>query len=162
MDLKDSDLLELAYTCPQLSSLGINEPFGWRTPGITPTGLVRLLQQCPSLSRLCTALHTRGSTLHSQMQTSHRIPMRQSPFSMNVADSVIDLESIPAFTAFFADMFPLLGQDKQFSFRSWDSQWMCHRSPDSIFYMERWGAVCRLAKQISLERLTNRDTIQGH
>ncbi|KAI9572304.1 hypothetical protein HD554DRAFT_2297912 [Boletus coccyginus] len=61
--LTDSGLLTLASARPHLEHLLINEDWGWQTSGgITPDGLVRLLQTCPSLSRLALAIDTRDYT----------------------------------------------------------------------------------------------------
>lgn len=61
--LTDAELLELASAWPRLEHLLINEDWGWQTSGgITPDGLVGLLQTCRSLSRISLAIDTRSYT----------------------------------------------------------------------------------------------------
>ncbi|KAF8443666.1 hypothetical protein L210DRAFT_810366, partial [Boletus edulis BED1] len=50
VDLTDGDLLTLASAWPCLEDLSINMDGGWNTAaGITPNGLLRLLESCRSL-----------------------------------------------------------------------------------------------------------------
>ncbi|KAF8434278.1 hypothetical protein L210DRAFT_3313508, partial [Boletus edulis BED1] len=50
VDLTDEDLLKLVSAWPCLEDLAINMGWGWNTPaGITPNGLLRLLESCRSL-----------------------------------------------------------------------------------------------------------------
>ena len=51
--LTSSDLLKLALAWPSLEDLVINREWGWNTPsGISPHGLLQLLQTCRSLNRI--------------------------------------------------------------------------------------------------------------
>lgn len=59
--LTSSELLVLASAWLHLEHFFINEEWGWKTPnGITPDGLLHLLQACPSLIVIAINIDTRG------------------------------------------------------------------------------------------------------
>ncbi|KAF8555890.1 hypothetical protein OG21DRAFT_1495914 [Imleria badia] len=61
--LTDTELLALVSSWPHLETLYINIIWGWNTlGGITPNGLLQLLQTCRSLSSFALAVDTRGYT----------------------------------------------------------------------------------------------------
>ncbi|KAF8123023.1 hypothetical protein EV363DRAFT_1455953 [Boletus edulis] len=101
VDLTDSELLTAVSVWPHLEKLCINVQWGWNTlGGITPNGLVQLLQTCPSLTSLSLAIDTRGYTA-----IPPGVKLTSSSFeSINVLDSFIEEESVPAVIAFFADI----------------------------------------------------------
>ena len=148
IQLNDSSLLEFTSSCERLSSLNTNSMFGWRTPGITPAGLAQILHNCQSLISLSIALDTRNYVFSSQIRTSPD----GSFLSMNVdvSDSVIEAESIPALAAFFADQ--VFGRASEISLGSWNSYSMCRRVPEADVYKERWKEVEKLAQQMTMER----------
>ena len=143
VDLKDDDLLAFASTWPHLEYLTINVNWGWHTPGgITPNGLLQLLQTCQSLSRVALAIDTRGYTECDLSPGSLGFTL-PSNFSINVVDSAIEEECVPAIAAFFASIAP----SPNFSF---------HASPDStvrrFIYRERWDDVYKLANEAVRQR----------
>ena len=148
VDLKDSDLVEIASLCQRLEHLIINENHRWRAAGITPAGLAQFLQRCPSTLQLCIALDTRGYTSPPQIQTCGG-SAPPNLITINVADSVIEAESVPALAASFADIFPLVAHGP-FHFIYW-SGWRM-RCPDWGVYTKRWQDVCTLAQQKLPER----------
>ncbi|KAH0827379.1 hypothetical protein J3R83DRAFT_4032 [Lanmaoa asiatica] len=104
VNLTDDDLLELASAWPHLEYLLINEASGWKTDGgITPNGLLQLLQKLKSLHHFCLAIDTRGYKEIPPALASTRIAKftPRIPFSVNVADSIIQPESVDALAAFF-------------------------------------------------------------
>ncbi|KAF8125009.1 hypothetical protein EV363DRAFT_1270918 [Boletus edulis] len=110
VDLTDNELLSLTSTWPHLETFNINRQWGWNTlGGITPNGLIQLLQICPLLTDICIAIDTRGYTeippLLQSVERSTSIAS-YSIFSIDVLDSFIEAESVPAITAFFADIMP--------------------------------------------------------
>ncbi|KAF8551501.1 hypothetical protein OG21DRAFT_1486936 [Imleria badia] len=150
VNLSDNDFLQIASMCPRLVSLVINENHGWRATGITPAGLAQFLQRCSFLEMFFIALDTRGYTSFAGIQTRDGAsPMRRYTL-VNIVDSIIEAESIPALADFFAENFPQLARGSHF-FRSWES-FMIRDHPDREVYMKRWQDVCALAKQKLLER----------
>ncbi|KAF8556106.1 hypothetical protein OG21DRAFT_1506890 [Imleria badia] len=123
VDLMDNDLLALASAWPHLEHLSINDEWGWNTlGGITPNGLLKLLQTCRSLSEIALAIDTRGYTEFCGSPASFGLTL--SPlFSINVIDSFIEEESVPAIAALLA----VIGPCPDFSFSvgpsglSWES-----------------------------------------
>ncbi|KAF8550070.1 hypothetical protein OG21DRAFT_1514486 [Imleria badia] len=115
----DSELLALALAWPHLEDLLINLSWGWSTlGGITPNGLLQLLQKCPSLAWITLAIDTRGYTelppsglLASLGLTSPRT------IYLDVLDSVIQAESVPAVAAFLG-----CTPCSTFSFTAWASE----------------------------------------
>lgn len=157
IDLNDSDLLGLASACPRLSSLAVNNTYGWAAPGITPTCLIQILQRC-RLSDVCIALDTQHHTLLSPMQPDDRNSNSPLSITLDVADSAIQAESVPALAAYFADHFPVPdrdGDDVHFSLESWKTPVMRSRCRNWEVYAERWAEVYTLAKQTLLERSHN-------
>ena len=101
--LTDSEVLALASGWPQLEHLLINEDWGWNSrSGITPGGLIRLLQTCPSLRQLALPLDTRGYTLSTRSQIPVSIGWTvPSTLSIDVLDSIVEVESLLAVAVFF-------------------------------------------------------------
>ncbi|KAF8120218.1 hypothetical protein EV363DRAFT_1281596 [Boletus edulis] len=119
VDLTDNELLSLTSTWPHLERFHINRWWGWNTlGGITPNGLVQLLQICPSLMDICVAIDTRGYTeIPPPLQKPVRLTSPYTRFHINVLDSFIEAESVPAIAAFFADIMPR----RNFLLCAWDS-----------------------------------------
>ncbi|KAF8555283.1 hypothetical protein OG21DRAFT_918015 [Imleria badia] len=106
VDLTDSELLALASAWPRLKHLVINTQWGWNTlGGITPNGLLQLLQTCRSMSRVALAIDTRGYTEFRESPASLGLTLPRK-FSIDVIDSLIEAESVPAIAAFFAEIAP--------------------------------------------------------
>ncbi|KAF8555281.1 hypothetical protein OG21DRAFT_1483955 [Imleria badia] len=106
VDFTDSELLALALAWPHLEYLLINTDWGWRTlGGITPNGLLQLLQTCRSLSRIALAIDTRGYTEFRESPASLGLSLPRT-LSINVIDSRLEEQSVPAISAFFAGIAP--------------------------------------------------------
>ncbi|KAF8124903.1 hypothetical protein EV363DRAFT_1586640 [Boletus edulis] len=111
--LTDSDLLALASAWPNLESLDINVDWGWDAPnGITPNGLLQLLQTCPSLCQVHLAMDTRGYT---DLPPSNLVLTLPPHFHLDVLDSMIEAESVPAIVALFI----AIASYSNFSLHSW-------------------------------------------
>ncbi|KAF8133946.1 hypothetical protein EV363DRAFT_1258504 [Boletus edulis] len=119
--LTDSDVLTLATAWPRLEVLLINEEWGWNSQGgITPGGLVRLLQTCQSLLGLALALDTRGYTEPPSSEVLASFQSTLPPvFSVDVVDSSIKAESMPAVTTLFSGF----AACSNFSFVPWRGGW---------------------------------------
>lgn len=139
----DSELLVLASAWPQLECLLINQKWGWKNRGgITPDGLLRLLKTCRSFSRIAIAIaiDTRGYTdsppRGSPVSFGLALPPR---FGIDVLDSIIEAESVPAVAAFFASIgAPCHGIGSR--------AWNCRRvpvsgTPDVGKYKDRWNDI---------------------
>ncbi|KAF8550068.1 hypothetical protein OG21DRAFT_1514485 [Imleria badia] len=139
--LMDNELLALALAWPHLEDLLINPFWGWNSPGgITPNGLLQLLEKCRSIHCITLAIDTRGYTelppsglLASLGLTSPRT------ISLDVLDSVIQAESVPAVAAFFG-----CTPCSTFSFTAWASRKLI-KSPGWKVYKDHWNDVHRLA-----------------
>ena len=115
--LTDNDLLTLASTWPLLQQLTINIEWGWNTRGgITPNGLLRLLETCRSLDHFALAVDTRGYTEIFRSPKSVGVALPATTF-VRVLDSFIEEESVPAVSAFFASIMPY--------FSYWAAAWDC-------------------------------------
>lgn len=104
VNLTDNDVLYLASAWPHLEYLMINEEWGWRTEGgVTPGGLLRLLERLQSLRHFCLAMDTRDYAGIAPALASTRTAgfTPRVPFTVNVADSDIQPESVEALAAFF-------------------------------------------------------------
>ncbi|KAF8549233.1 hypothetical protein OG21DRAFT_1515452 [Imleria badia] len=164
--LTDTRLLALASAWPHLETLFINEECGWNTPcGITPDGLIQLLQTCRSLSMIGLAINTLGYTECRELPASLGLtlppssdicvpdPMMEdtpsgslasvgllSPPRLNfidVLDSSINEESVPTVAAFFASIIP-----RSFTFYYWRVRETTER-PGWEMYKRRWEEVNR-------------------
>ena len=135
--LTDTQLLTLASTWPKLERFLINVDWGWGSlGGITPGGLVRLLETCRSLREVALVLDTRGYT---ESRPSQSLGLTLPPeFLINLVDSVIEAESVPAVAAFFSDIATCVESD--FLFCAWTGASMI-TLPNSEEYMERWDDV---------------------
>ena len=101
--LTSSDVLALTSTWPYLETLAINRGWGWIVPsGITPDGLLQLLQTCPALAWITLAIDTRGYTECPQTLAASLGSTFPRQLSINVVDSIIGAESVQAVAAFFA------------------------------------------------------------
>ncbi|KAF8546969.1 hypothetical protein OG21DRAFT_1501772 [Imleria badia] len=137
--LTDRELLTLASAWPHLEHLLINIDWGWNTlGGITPNGLLQLLQTCQSLDRIALAIDTRGYTElpPSGSPASVGLPLSRKPF-IDVLDSIIEEESVPSVAAIFATIRPV-----SFSLNFWSS---CNgkmpRRPGWDVYQHRWDQL---------------------
>ena len=132
VNLTDSDLLTLASAWPHLERLHINVDFGWKTrSGITPHGLVQLLQTCRSLHRIALAIDTFGFTEFHGSRASLGLP-RPPKLFINVLDSFIEAESVPAMAAVFAAIAP--SSPSNFSFTAHHSAWIVRIEEKARWY----------------------------
>jgi hypothetical protein len=140
VDLTDSQVLTLASAWPKLEHFLINEGWGWNSRGgITPGGLVQLLQTCRSLGGIALALDTRGYTesgpSHALASIGLTLPHR---FSIDVVDSIIEAESVPAVGTFFSGIATC--SKSIFFFGAWGCEQMVE-PPNTQEYIERWDDV---------------------
>ena len=146
--LTDNELLALASAWPYLQDLAINQEWGWNTrSGITLRGLVQLLQICRSLSHVSLVLNTRG---YSDLYHSLDSPELTLPCALfiDVLDSVIEEESVPAIGAFFAGIAQYC---TGFILISWGAVAVVG-PPDVEEYRHRWDAVCEQAEAAVYKR----------
>ena len=145
VDLSDSEMLTLASAWPHLEHLFINPECGWNTPGgITPNGLLHLLQICPSLSEIGLAIDTRGYTEFHESRANLGLSLSPT-FSIDVLDSLIEEESVPAIAAFLVGIAPC----PNFSFRAHRSAWFTEERPD---HEARWYEAYNLANVVLSQR----------
>ena len=105
VNLTDGELQTLVSACHLLKDLRINEEWGWNTlEGITPNGLLQVFQTCPSLYQIAVAIDTRGYTEFTPSPAS--LLGLTFPKIMDVVDSCIEAESVPAIANFFAAVVP--------------------------------------------------------
>ena len=129
VNLTDDDLLELASAWPHLEYLLINEGSGWKTEGgITPNGLLQLLQTLKLLHHFCLAIDSRGFTETPPALASTRIAPRIH-FSVDVADSIIQPESVNALASFFGG---IMQQHANVSAFYWSTSVMTDRLDSDI------------------------------
>lgn len=132
VNLTDNDLLELASAWPHLEHLLINEEWGWGTEGgVTPNGLLLVLERLKSLHRFCLAIDTRGYREIPRVLKSTRIAgfTPRVPFCVNVADSIIQPESVDALAAFFGG---IMKQHANVSSCYWSTTTMADRLDSEI------------------------------
>ncbi|KAF8441658.1 hypothetical protein L210DRAFT_3644912 [Boletus edulis BED1] len=135
VDLADSELLTLVSTWPHLEALLINAVWGWNTQGgITPNGLLQLLQTCPSLTAIALVVDTRGYTDIPPLPANLGLTWPRLS-DIDVLDSFIEEKSVPAIAAFFAGLAP----SSKFRFRYWDSGRMPRMNQD--IYKYHWTYV---------------------
>ena len=139
--LTDSDLLTLASAWPKLEDLQINTSWGWNSQyGITPCGLIRLLQTCRSLNHIALRLNTRGYTQVPPSDVPGSLGLSLQPKVMiNVLDAAIETESVPAIAAFFSGIAACC--QSGFGLDYWNT-WLMKRLPNAEEYRSRWGDVC--------------------
>lgn len=115
VDLTDTDLLELVS--PRMEEVIINYALGWGTRindgGITLSGLVQLLRQCPSLRELCLAIDTRTFTEIPEGLDASFPP--RTRLQLNFVDSHIE----PEFVSGIVSVFMALGLDSSM-IRAWE------------------------------------------
>lgn len=135
--LTDADLLTLAAAWPRLEILHINLSWGWNTlGGITPNGLVQLLHRCRSLYDVSLALDTRKNTEFPPSGSLATLASRPLPvFHLNVIDSILEDDSVPAIVAFLADI-----PCSSLFLPAWSSVKLNIR-PDFEVYFNRWFDV---------------------
>lgn len=135
VDFTDSQLLALASACPSLADLCINEYSGWNTSGgITPNGLQQLLLKCLCLLSVSLALDTRGYTQLPANGLLASVGYTSPFFWLNVVDSIIEADSVPAVAAFLAGMPSLL-----VVLGTWLGGFL--KPPGWEIYKERWDDV---------------------
>ncbi|KAF8434138.1 hypothetical protein L210DRAFT_327799 [Boletus edulis BED1] len=135
--LTDSELLTLVSAWPYLQELLINRKWGWNTlGGITPNGILQLLQTCQSLSRIALTIDTRGYTEIPPSPASLGLTLPRMSI-IDVLDSFIEEESVPAISVFFAGFVPHLDC---FIFSAWNDVGM-HHNPYRDGCEVRWDYV---------------------
>ena len=138
VSLADSQVLELASAWPQLQHLQINADQGWGPPnGVTPGGLIRLLQMCRSLSQIALRLDVRGYTESPDCHAPAIIGLTLPPaMVINVLDSSITRENLHALTTFFSG----IASCSDLAFIHWDGLGMTGYR-DAMIYKLLWNAV---------------------
>ncbi|KAG9316209.1 hypothetical protein JVU11DRAFT_2236 [Chiua virens] len=110
--LTDDDLLELSWRWRQTSG------------GITPDGILRLLQTCPSIKELALLVDTRSSV---EACLSLRPPLDgfglklSHTLFIDIANFTIEEASVPAMVAFFVHLTYLIPSGTVLSLRAWNS-----------------------------------------
>lgn len=135
VDLTNKQVLTLVSAWPKLESLSINDKWGWNsTGGITPGGLVQLLQICPSLHWIALRLDTRGYT-----EVPANLGWTPSKLSIDVLDAGIEAESVQAVVAFFYALSASCPKP-DFRLNAWDSG-ATLEFPNVWEYAERWQNI---------------------
>ncbi|KAF8434544.1 hypothetical protein L210DRAFT_3553196 [Boletus edulis BED1] len=135
VDLTDTEMLTLASAWPQLTHLLLNADWGWKSHGgITPGALVRLLQTCRFLEQIALAIDTRGYTRVPPWQTNLSFTLPPGCL-INVVDSAIQEESVPAVATFFSGLETCCESD--FCFQAWGGSQMI-LSPHYAEHVSRW------------------------
>ena len=141
VDLSDRELLTLAPAWAHLEHLLINMRWGWNTlGGITPDGLLQLLQTCRSLCDIALAIDARGYTKFHELPASLGLTLPPT-FSINVLDSFIEEESVPVIAAFLAGIAPR----PNFSFIAHRG---LRRGSERTDHKDRWYDAYRRANDI--------------
>ncbi|KAF8441670.1 hypothetical protein L210DRAFT_3644925 [Boletus edulis BED1] len=149
VDLTDSDLLALASVWPNLERFVINSDWGWNTlGGITPNGLLQLLQRCQSLNWIALAMDTRGYSEPppSGHFASHGVTLPCHLF-LDVLDSIMEPESVPAIAAFFTG----IAHHSHFSLHAWCGGKMI-KLPGWEVSKDCWKVVSRQARDATSRR----------
>ncbi|KAF8441667.1 hypothetical protein L210DRAFT_3537868 [Boletus edulis BED1] len=132
IDLTDSELLTLVSRWPCLEELRINTIWGWNTlGGITPNGLLQLLQSCPLLTVIALPIDTRAEIPPSSTSLGF-LPPR---YTIDFVDSFIEEESVPAIAAFIASLMAF----SKLHFHAWANFGM--RAPYRDVCSNRWSDV---------------------
>ena len=146
VDLADNDLLTLSSAWPHLEEFIINDTLGWNTrSGITPDGLLQLLKICRSLRCIALAMDARGYTEVPRSPENLRVVLSDR-FIIDVLDSTIEAESVPALSAFFANV-----TRAKFGSSAWCGMQMV-KPPGWEVHQERWNEVFRQANKIISQR----------
>ncbi|KAF8421110.1 hypothetical protein L210DRAFT_3766196 [Boletus edulis BED1] len=137
--LTNSTVLEFVSTWPRLGHLQINVGWGWNSQGgITPDGLLRLLQTCRSLCHIAVAFDTRGYTELPPSQALASLELTLPPmFLFDVLDSIIEAESVQAVTSFLSG---IAAATYDFNFLYWGGPYVVE-APGMDEYMERWEHI---------------------
>ena len=152
VSLRDNDVLTLASAWPHLEHFVINSYSGWNASGgVTPHGLLVLLQRCCELQWIALALDTRGyaaSPVNDSLLPATSTPRLAHPLQrtlfINVLDSAIEAEAVPSVAAFFATIVPCANV----SFRAWRGGKMVRPEGWEVYNM-RWENVFRWAHRQS-------------
>ena len=134
--LKDNELLRLASAWPRLEELLINEHSGWVTSGITPNGLLELLQTCRSLRKIALAINTEVSADLKEWPQSLGLTFPPT-LSINFLDSHVDAEDIPAMVSFVS----CIARGCDLSIRAF----RVVQLPEN---WKHWYEVCKRAKEV--------------
>ncbi|KAF8441702.1 hypothetical protein L210DRAFT_3447523 [Boletus edulis BED1] len=146
IDLTDSALLTLVSAWPCLKGLSINTNWGWNTlGGITPNGLLQLLQSCPLLTNIALAIDTRADIPPSPTSLGFLPPRKQ--YLIDFVDSFIEEESVPAIAAFIAR---LVAPSTHYIF-AWTSYAM--KAPYRDVCRKRWRDVQQRVEDIRVSQL---------
>ena len=140
VELTDSDLLVLASAWPHLEDLIINVNWGWNTSGgITPKGVLRLLQTCRSLRGFALAIDTQDCTESPPSELLAGLGSTLPPILfVDVLDSIIEVDSVPAIIAFFT----AIASHSKFAFSAWEGDGMV-TPPSWETYKDRWYDIYR-------------------
>jgi hypothetical protein len=139
VNLTDTQVLMLASAWPKLEILEINRDWGWNSlGGITPGGLVQLLQACRSLCEVALALDTQGYTESCPSQAPASLGLTLPCFEINVVDSIVEAESVSAVAAFFSGIATCSKSD--YTFNAWCGEPM-EEFPNMEDYAELWDDV---------------------
>jgi hypothetical protein len=171
VDLGDDDMVSLGASWPNIRHLSINEQRGWGQRverrritsgsyfGLTPRGLVRLLQKCKFLKDLCIAINTMGFSANPLDFSNYGVVVDST--RINVLDSVIKPDSVAAIATFFLDVYPFLE-----TVTAWDTPAMSV-IPGSAGCKRLWNSVPMVAarmatvRQWSLEAHREADDLHG-
>ena len=145
--LGDNDLLTLASAWPKLEQLSINDENGWHSQdgGITPGGLLRLLQMCRSLLYVVLRLDTRGYTEVPPSQAPPNLGLTLTELSLYVVDAVLEAESVPAVATFLFGIATCCKYELQLSTVESQPDWMMD-FPNLEENEARWKDVRRRVK----------------
>lgn len=135
VDLTDADVLSLVSAWPLLEHLVINDRWGWRNPrGITLQGLAEMVRRCVCLWEVCVAVDVESGAGEVRVVD---LSARKHPFRLNVADSVIRREAVPALRAALSALGFTQHSDR---FSAWDGSEMGD-IPGADDYRYLWRTV---------------------
>ncbi|EIW86113.1 hypothetical protein CONPUDRAFT_68717 [Coniophora puteana RWD-64-598 SS2] len=151
--MTDGALLQMATSWPHLSSLRINQRFGWQTrSNVTLHGLRNMLQALPWLIDLAVAID--ADTFCPMDVESDKLGnfCIYRPFTIDLLDSWVS-KNIPEVAAFLADIFPLheIGRQDR-SIHAWKNTL---RTRETSGYVNAWETVIRtvgVINKVSLKR----------
>jgi hypothetical protein len=147
-------MLSLGASLPNIVTLSINAQCGWGTSsGLTPQGLVRLIQKCMFLENIYVAIDTRDFPAVTLDRPSCGFVVNST--HIDVLDSEIAPHLVPALAAFLSDVYPLLE-----TITAWDSPAMSSR-PGASRYKKIWDKVQMLAVNMAMVRSQERRWSSG-
>ncbi|EIW78565.1 hypothetical protein CONPUDRAFT_156543 [Coniophora puteana RWD-64-598 SS2] len=147
--LDEPTLLAVVKTLPKLKFLSLNPSQGWGVlkPGVTLSGLRRLVSHLPFLTHLMLAVDTQGPPDLSEFSCSHQ----KGLILVDLLDSRIHEDNIQTTAVFLKGLFPgLKGGAENGShlvFKAWDVPTITYvvgPGEDGEKYRERWKHVERL------------------